>query len=316
MNHDAVRSVNFTKINVRLDVERPFVYSCPRIKAETSTMNLTPSDWHERFLQQAGWTAELRRHLFERAGLASARRVLEVGCGTGALLAALGECTQARVYGLDLNPEYLALAAGHASQSRLVRGDAHLLPYPDQAFDLVFCHFLLLWVADPARVVLEMKRVTRHGGAVLVFAEPDYGGRIDYPEELAALGEWQQAALRRQGADPRIGRRLANIFIKAGLADFQLGVLGGQWSEPLNQAAWESEWTIIEADLEQLSSDSGRLQPGNLRRAVLEHSLESLKALDAAAWARRERVLFVPLFYAWAFNGTPTSMTPSTTRTG
>ena len=43
-------------------------------------------NWHTRYLQQAAWTRDLRTYLFEQAGLVNARRVLEVGCGTGAIL--------------------------------------------------------------------------------------------------------------------------------------------------------------------------------------------------------------------------------------
>ncbi|PIV25986.1 MAG: SAM-dependent methyltransferase, partial [Anaerolineae bacterium CG03_land_8_20_14_0_80_58_20] len=39
---------------------------------------------HERYTQQARWTRDLRAYLFDKAGLRDARRVLEVGCGTGA----------------------------------------------------------------------------------------------------------------------------------------------------------------------------------------------------------------------------------------
>ena len=46
-------------------------------------------DWHARYTQQANWTGDLRHYLFEKAELARARRALEVGCGTGAILAGL-----------------------------------------------------------------------------------------------------------------------------------------------------------------------------------------------------------------------------------
>ena len=109
---------------------------------------------------QVGRTQELRTYLLPRAGLASAQRMLDVGCGTGALL----EDTQAEfngvVFGLDLAAAHLALARRHAPTARLTQADAHNLPYPDGAFDLTLCHFLLLWVADPRQTVSEMARVT------------------------------------------------------------------------------------------------------------------------------------------------------------
>ncbi len=56
-------------------------------------------NWHTRYLQQAAWTRDLRTYLFEQAGLKSARRVLEVGCGTGAILR---ELSAPALHGLDL----------------------------------------------------------------------------------------------------------------------------------------------------------------------------------------------------------------------
>lgn len=249
-------------------------------------MGLSPGDWHQRFQQQANWTRDLRRYLLERSGAERASWILSVGCGTGAILQELvdqGPGGQ-QFFGLDINEKFLILARQNVPQAHLVCGDAHRLPYPDASFDLSLCHFLLLWVQNPAQVLAEMRRVTRRGQAVLVLAEPDYGGRIDYPHEFEQLGKWQQTALIRQGADPQIGRQLTGLLVQAGLKEVESGVLGGQWSGWPSQDSWESEWAMLRADL----ADS--LTPGQF---------ESLQKMDKRAWQRGERVLYVPTFYAW-----------------
>ena len=180
-------------------------------------------EWHKRFVQQAAWTSELRQYLFKRAGMQVARRVLEVGCGTGAILSGL--VTPAAVHGLDLEPARLAEARRHAPQAILACADALWLPYASGVFDITFCHFLLLWVQDPLQALREMKRVTRPGGSILALAEPDYNARVDKPDALAALGRWQAESLRRQGADPGLGSRLAELFRQAGIPLIETGCL-------------------------------------------------------------------------------------------
>jgi hypothetical protein len=132
-----------------------------------------------------------------------------------------------------------------------------------------------------------MRRVTRPGGAVMALAEPDYGGRIDYPDKLALLGEWQIESLKRQGADPLMGRKLTGLFHKTGLESVETGVLGGQWSESPDWAAWESEWAVLESDLKKTFQDF--------------ESWKVIKDLDKSAYEKGERVLFVPTFYALGF---------------
>jgi ubiquinone/menaquinone biosynthesis C-methylase UbiE len=249
--------------------------------------NLPASFWHTRFVQQAQWTQSLRHHLYGRVDLASARRILEVGCGTGAVLTELLMQSHGEISGLDISTEHLSLAAHHLPGIPLTLGDAHVLPFPPAVFDITICHFLLLWVSDPLRVVSEMARVTQPGGAVLALAEPDYGGRIDFPPELSVLGDWQQAALRQQGADPLIGRRLRSIFQQAGLADVESGVLGGQWSGFPSPEEQEIEWRVLEADIHRYSSN------------IKASDVTRLQRLEQLAWDQGERVLFVPTFYAW-----------------
>ncbi|GAP14478.1 methylase [Longilinea arvoryzae] len=246
---------------------------------------LTPQTWHRRFSQQARWTEEIRRFVIQQAHLSQAHRVLETGCGTGAVLSSMQHLLPAaRFYGIDLRLDYLLAAQEFAPESQFAGADAASLPVGNACFDAVICHYFLLWVKDPPGILAEMKRVTRPGGTVIALAEPDYGGRIDYPMPLAELGRLQGQSLQMQGADPFMGRKLSALFHQAGFTDVHTGLLGGQWNEAPAFEAWESEWAVLQTDLEH---------------TISRERLDALRSLDAAAWQKGERILFVPTFYAW-----------------
>ena len=238
-------------------------------------------NWHDRYVQQAGWTRDLRNYLFDKAGLKSARRILEVGCGTGAILAQLD--SSASLHGLDLDAGALVDARVHAPAATLIRGDALSLPFADFTFDITFCHFLLLWVRDPLQAVREMARVTRPQGFVLALAEPDHTARVDKPDSLVPLGRWQTEALRKQGADVSFGARLADTFARAGIEIVETGTIQQSGNEAL-ASEQDKEWTVIEADLAGV---------------VPEEDIHKLKLLDANARAHGERVLHVPTYFVW-----------------
>ena len=246
-------------------------------------MTLTPQEWHTRFRQQAQWTRSLRDYIFPRIGFDSARRILDLGCGTGALFDEFQSQSAASIVGLDIQRDHLRLASAHRNVF-LTEGDAHQMPCASGVFDITLCHILLLWVHNPVQVLNEMARVTRPGGTVLALAEPDYGGRIDYPPKLAPLGKWQTASLQAQGADPLTGRKLSGYFHQVGLKNVETGVLGGQWSNTPIPEDWRSEWAVLEADFAQTFK--------------FAENLDVLKKLDAQAWQNGQRVLFVPTFYA------------------
>jgi SAM-dependent methyltransferase len=245
-------------------------------------MPLSLSTLHARYTQQAGWTAALRRHLFDRLQLDAASRVLEVGCGTGAVLSTLE--APAKIHGLDIHLPSLQLTQLELPAASLAAGDAHRLPYASDSFDVAFSHFVLLWLADPLQALAEMRRVTRLGGAVLALAEPEYGGRIDHPPALEVLGRLQADALRAQGADPELGRHLVALFHQAGFSEVESGVLGAEWPAHTSAADIALEHQMLRADL---------------GASVAANELEALLAADRAAWEAGERILYVPTFYAW-----------------
>jgi len=243
---------------------------------------------HERYLQQAAWTRDLRSYLLDRVHWRSARRLLEVGCGTGAILRDLDSpstglaSSSPALFGIDIAGAPLLECRRRASRVYLTQADALALPFPDRTFDITYCHFLLLWLHDPLAALREMKRVT--SGHVLALAEPDYSRRVDAPPALIDLGRLQTAALRQQGADVSIGSHLAEQFDRAGLRIRETGVIES-WKGPGGSANdLQAEWDTVAADL---------------RPILPAEELERFRQLDSDARGRGIRELYVPTYFAW-----------------
>ena len=97
--------------------------------------------------------------------------LLEVGVGTGLMLARYPEAT--RVVGVDLSMEMLAKASARVPaladrDIRLEVMDAEALTFPDGAFDCVTVPYVLSVTPDPQRLVAEVRRVCRAGGTILI----------------------------------------------------------------------------------------------------------------------------------------------------
>jgi SAM-dependent methyltransferase len=243
-------------------------------------------DWHQRYKHQAQWTAELREYLFQQAGVGAEDVVLDVGCGTGALVPDLISRGM-NYFGLDIDLTSLVFAKSATNNINVLQADGYSIPYRENTFDLVFCHFFLMWITDPDSILKEMVRVGKRGGVLMVLAEPDYGGRIDYPEALSMIGAWQQESLANQGANPKMGRQLTGLLAAHLFNPVQSGVLGGQWSNIPDWVNWTLEWEVLESDIHL----------GNLGNHSRE--LSDLKRVDQNAYQNGTRVLFVPTFYAW-----------------
>ena len=239
----------------------------------------TVSQWHDQFARQARWTSATRSQLYRRANLLRSQRVLDAGCGTGVITEELARRTQGEVIGLDIDPAMLASARRQGSLARYELGDVLDLPYPDDHFDVATCHFLLMWVSDSVRAVRELARVVRTGGRVLICAEPDYGGRVDWPD--LPIRQWQIDGLRRQGADPLIGRQVRRTLVSAGLRA-QVGVIPSLWDAGDLQENFQGEWEWLERDV------GDAVDRGAFARA----KAQAKEALEAGT-----RLIYLPVFY-------------------
>jgi SAM-dependent methyltransferase len=190
---------------------------------------------------------------------------------------------QTRTFALDIDLERMVFAQTQIDDLSGVCADGVNIPITSHAFNFSVCHYLLLWAADPLAILKEMVRVTRKGGAVIAFAEPDYASRIDFPEVFDYIGHLQNNSLNFQGIDLKLGRKLGHLFRQSGLDDVKLGLLAGEWRKP-SEDEFDAEWNVIAWDL-------GGFVP-------VEEIL-SLKERAKASWLSGEATVFIPTFYAY-----------------
>ena len=90
------------------------------------------------------------------------------GCGTGVYLQRLAPFYD-NVLGVDIEPQYLALARLRNPTREVMRGACEYLPLPDNSMDMVFSHEVLEHVTDDRRAMAEMARVVKPGGHIVLF---------------------------------------------------------------------------------------------------------------------------------------------------
>lgn len=133
-----------------------------------------PAEAYDRHVGR--YSPALGRELITLAGVLPGHRVLDVGCGPGALTAELVAVVgAAAVSAVDPSTSY----AG-ACRSRLPGVDVHVapaeaLPFEDASFDVVLSQLVVNFLADAEQGVREMRRVARAGGTVAA-AVWDYAG--------------------------------------------------------------------------------------------------------------------------------------------
>lgn len=185
-------------------------------------------------IQDEHWWFAVKRQLAQvilmRHGAAGGRRrVLEIGCGTGAMISTLG--AYGRVVGMDL----YAPALEHVRGADRLVGDALSLPVADGAVDLVACFDLLYHrnVPQVDRAVAEIARVLAPAGHVLITdsASPALYGRHDAAHHGAR--RFHKGDLQRQLVDAGLSIVHASYFHTAVFPLVAISRIGGRWLRQL-----------------------------------------------------------------------------------
>ena len=237
-------------------------------------------DWgpsiHEQFRRQAKWTEDFRKQIYRQVKLSNAKRILEVGCGTGVIAEELKKKSSAKITAIDNDEKMIQYANASVNDIEFMVEDAENMSLKDNHFDIVLCQYLFLWLSDPVQALNEMVRVCKKGGYVVALAEPDYGGWIEYPE--LNLGHNHIKYLEREGADPRIGRKLLHMFEKAGLHTYQV-TIAQSWNQENLRNNIEEEWKrVLESGL------------------ITEDEFVSIIRKETELIEKNQRMIFMPVF--------------------
>ena len=180
---------------------------------------LTSGDAYDAFMGR--YSRPLAAEFADAAGVHAGHRVLDVGCGPGALTGHLVErLGAAAVSALDPSPPFVAECSARFAGVDVRDGRAEEIPFPDAAFDCALAQLVLHFVSDPEQAVGEMTRVVRPGGVVAACV-------WDFEDEMEMLRHFWDAALEVDPAAPdearslRFGGRdeIAGLLRGRGLAD-------------------------------------------------------------------------------------------------
>lgn len=253
-------------------------------------------DGYERYVGR--WSREVAPRFLDWLAVPAGRRWLDVGCGTGALSAAIADrCAPVSVTGVDPSAGFLEAAAANLADRVVVRpGTATAIPLDPASVDVVVSGLALNFVQEPSEALLEMARVTVAGGTIAAYVW-DYAGRMDLMRAFwdaaaeldpaaAALDEGNRFPLCRPEA-------LGELFVGAGLAgtevvpieiatpfsdfeDYWQPFLGGQGPAPAYAMSLDEE---------------GRLALRERIRNRLPTRQDGSLALRARAWAVRGSIM-------------------------
>ena len=244
---------------------------------------------------------ENRQSMLEKMGIRPGDRVLDVGCGSGALTIYLAEGVQAQFVGIDLDASLIEAAlAENCPNADFLCADALALPFADGSFDAVISHTFFTAVFQAETAMAEMRRVCKKGGIIASITAdstrilPCYPGddsRFPWAAEFRRLRTKMDLAFRKEATRSCPGvlpEAMPRFFAQQGLREITVHPFEKFISLSNMTASQRQTW--LEAEY---ASDLSRL--------------ELLPAEDRQSYVRllemRKADLLTPENHVWAWSG-------------
>ena len=246
-----------------------------------------PAEAYDRFMGR--YSSRLAPGFARFAGVEAGQRVLDVGCGPGALTTELVRLLgPGAVSAVDPSEPFVEAARERNPDVRVERAPAERLPFSDGDFDAALAQLVVHFMSDAVAGIGEMGRVTRADGFVAACVWDHAGGR-------GPLGTfWEAVHAIDPGAPDEshlAGARegdLTRLFTEAGLHDVEETLL----SVAVEHPTFEEWWEPFGLGVGPAGGYTSRLDPQR-REALREACRARLPAppfvLTAAAWAARGR---------------------------
>jgi SAM-dependent methyltransferase len=243
-----------------------------------------PPDAYGRFM---GRYAEPLAEVFGAfAGVGAGAKVLDVGCGSGALTAHLLSIG-AEVTAIDPSPSFIDAVRVRFPEVDVRRGTAEELPYDTATFDAALAQLVVHFMTDPVAGIRHMARVTRPGGAVAACVwDGPTGALAPFWDAVHVIDAEAEDEALLSGAHKG---HLTEIFEAAGLRDVEEGSIAVDVVHPTFEEWWEPYTFGVgpAGDYVQRLDDDGRARLAAAARGRLGSGPFTVRA---TAWAARGTV--------------------------
>ncbi|CAN5259719.1 class I SAM-dependent methyltransferase [soil metagenome] len=195
------------------------------------------ADAYDRFMGR--YSAQLAPQLADFGDVDAGQRVLDVGCGPGALTSELvGRVGPEAVAAVDPSETFVAAARERHPGVDVQRSAAEKLPYPNGVFDAAFAQLVVHFMAAPVTGLREMARVTRPGGVVAASVWDHAGDRTPLTVFWQAARELDPEVLDESDLAGAREGHLAELLEAAGL----LGVEETAFAASVEYTSFDEWW--------------------------------------------------------------------------